>query len=179
MIIAGGVENDYALNTVEVMNINAKQWTTAFPLPQKLWQLSGVAIGETLYLSGGYAENTPSKSVFASPLSSFSSGCGTLGSRLRWSFSRQQTQSPWKEICSLPVTLSTLASVGGCLLAVGGKDDSDVSTSNVYQYDSLSDTWSVAYQMACKRSWCLAVTLPTHCVVIVGGLMRLATIQEV
>ena len=94
-------------------------------------------------------------------------------------FSRQQTQSPWKEICSLPVTLSTLASVGGCLLAVGGKDDSDVSTSNVYQYDSLSDTWSVAYQMACKRSWCLAVTLPTHCVVIVGGLMRLATIQEV
>ena len=169
VIIAGGVGNDYALNTVEVMNINAKQWTTAFPLPQKLWQLSGVVIAETLYLSGGYAENTPSKSVFASPLSSFSSGCGTLGSRLRRSFSRQQTQSPWKEICSLPVTLSTLASVGGCLLAVGGKDDSDVSTSNVYQYDSLSDTWSVAYQMACKRSWCLAVTLPTHCVVIVGG----------
>ena len=169
VVVAGGVGTDYALNTVEVMNIYAKQWTTAFPLPQKIWQFSGTVVDNRLYLSGGYSWSKASKSVFTCSLSSFSRTSGSLGSRLRSPFSRHQTHTPWKEISCLPVTHSTLVTVGGSLLAVGGKDDSEMSTSNVYQYDRLSDSWSVAHEMVCKRSWCLAVTLPEDHVVVVGG----------
>ena len=125
--MAGGVGADYALNTVEVMNIYAKQWTTAFPLPQKLWQFSGTVVDNRLYLSGGYSWSKASKSVFTCSLSSFSRTSGSLGSRLRRPFSRHHTQTPWKEIGCLPVTHSTLVTVGGSLLAVGGKDDSEIS----------------------------------------------------
>ena len=49
LVVAGGFGNGY-LDTVEVMNINTKQWTAASPLPQKQTELSATVCGDTLYL---------------------------------------------------------------------------------------------------------------------------------
>ena len=64
---------------------------------------------------------------------------------------------------------STLVSFGGCILAIGGRDESDKSTSKVYRYDSHTDSWTMASRMKSKRSYCLAVTLPGDDLIVVGG----------
>ena len=70
----------------------------------------------------------------------------------------------------MPVTRSTLVSLRGDLLAIGGWDGSWKPTSDVYRYDSHSDSWNVVSQMKNKQSACLAVTLPGDRIILVGGL---------
>ena len=166
LVVAGGYAaggDDVA--TVEVIDINTKQWTTVCPLPQKLWSLSGVVCGDSLYLAGGVRGLTWSKSVFTCSLPDLWQP-ETLGSRIRWTLTRSNV---WKEISSLPVTRFTLASFGGHLLAIGGRDDPGNRTTDVYRHDSHTDSWHVICQMKKKRSLCLAVTLPEDQLIIVGG----------
>ena len=170
LIVAGGEANDFVemmnLATVEVMDINTKQWTTVCPLPQKLWLLSGIVCGDSLYLAGGLIGVLGSKSVFTCSLPDLWQP-ETLGSRIRRTLTRSNI---WKEISSLPVTGSTLASFGGHVLAIGGRDDNSVNpTTDVYRYDSHTDSWHVISQMKNKRSHCLAVTLPEDQFIVVGG----------
>ena len=75
----------------------------------------------------------------------------------------------WREISRLPVALSTLVSFSGDLLAIGGRDGSGSPTSDVYRYDSHTDSWNVVSQMKNKRPRCLAVTLPGEFIIVVGG----------
>ena len=75
----------------------------------------------------------------------------------------------WKEISSLPVRDSTLATLSGHLLAIGGIGDSGDPTADVYRYDSQTDSWHITSQMKNKRSLCLGVTLPEDRLVVVGG----------
>ena len=166
LVVAGGYAGRF-LATVEVMNISTKQWTTVSPLPQKQYNLSGTVCGDTLYLAGGSTDLTLSKSVFACSLPDLLTSSNSLGSRTRQPLS--QHQNVWKEVSSLPVTRSTLASFNGHLLAIGGRDDSRNPTSDVYRYDPHTDSWNVVSQMKIKRSDCLAVTLPEDHLIVVGG----------
>ena len=166
LAVAGGF-NGSDLATVEVMNINTKQWTTVSPLPQKQPHLSGTVCGDTLYLAGGLRDSTPSKSVFACSLPDLLTLSNSLGSRIRRTLS--QHQNVWKEVSSLPVVRSTLASFNDHLLAIGGRDDSGNCTSDVYRYDPHTDSWNDVSQMKIKRSSCLAVTLPEDHLIVVGG----------
>ena len=168
LVVAGGYATGGDLVTVEVMDINTKQWTTVCPLPQKLQLLSVIVCGDSLYLAGGFSGRSWSKSVFTCSLPDLWQP-ETLGSRIRRTLTRSNV---WKEIRSLPVTRSTLASFGGHLLAIGGDDDSRNSTTNVYRYDSHTDSWHVISQMKNKRLRCFAVTLPEDQLIIVGGYMR-------
>ena len=162
-LVVAGSDGSVDLTTVEVMDIHTKQWTTACPLPQKLASLSGIACGDSFYFAGGITGYLGSKSVFTCSLSDLWQP-ETLGSRI------QLTKSNvWREIRSLEVTRSTLASFGGHLVAIGGEDDSLNSTTDVYRYDSYTDSWHVISQMKNKRSRCLAVTLPENQLIVVGG----------
>ena len=168
LVVAGGKADD-DLVTVEVMDINTKQWTTVCPLRQKHCSLSVIVCGDSLYLAGGLIGYSRSKSVFTCSLPDLWQP-ETLGSRIQRTLTRSNV---WKEISSLPVTGSTLASFGGHLLAIGGIDDSGNPTTDVYRYDSHTDSWHVISQMKNKRSLCLAVTLPEDQLIVVGGWTRI------
>ena len=149
------------------MNINTKQWTTVSPLPQKQSELSATVCGDTLYLAGGIDIGyKSSKSVFTCSLTDLLTSSNSLGSKIRQTFS--QSQNVWKQISSLPLAQSTLASFNGQLLAIGGWDDSRNYTTNVYRYDSHTNSWNVISQMKNKRSKCLAVTLHEDHLIVVG-----------
>ena len=167
LVVAGGYAGDN-MATVEVMDINTKQWITVCPLPQKLQSSSAIVCGDSLYLAGGTNKGSGSKSVFTCSLPDLWQP-ETLGSRIRQTLTRSNV---WKEISSLPVTRSTLASFGGHLLAIGGTDDSMTPTTDVYRYDSHTDSWHVISQMKNKRLQCLAVTLPADQLIVVGGYIR-------
>ena len=168
LVVAGGKGSGDYLDIVEVMNINTKQWTTVCLLPQKQQQLSAIVCGDILYLAGGIDSGyKSSKSVFTCSLTDFLTSSNSLGSKIRRTFS--QSRNVWKQISSLPVERSTLASFNGQLLAIGGWDDSCNRTTNVYRYDSHTNSWNVISQMKNKRSKCLAVTLHEDHLIVVGG----------
>ena len=166
LVVAGGYAGGL-LDTVEVMNINTKQWTTASSLPQKCSVLSTAVCGDTLYLAGGLAGFTLSKAVFTCSISDLVKSSNTLGSRIRRTFSSRL--DIWKEICSLPLTQSTLASFCGDLLAIGGRNDRGNSVTDVYRFDCRTNSWNVVNQMKNRRSWCFALSLPEDCLTIAGG----------
>ena len=59
--------------------------------------------------------------------------------------------------------------LSGHLLAIGGEHDSGNPTTDVYRYDSHTDSWHVISQMKNKRARCLAVTLSEDRLIVVGG----------
>ena len=165
LVVTGGYGHGY-LATVEVMDINTRQWTKVCSLPQNISKSSAIVCGDSLYLAGGLIGPSETKSVFTCCLSDLWQP-ETSGYRMR-SLSTERS-NVWKEISSLPVTRSTLVSFDGNLLAIGGDDDSWNPTTDVYRYDSNIDSWHIISQMKNKRSWCLAVTLPGDQLIIVGG----------
>ena len=52
LVVAGGFGDTKVLDTVEVMNIATKQWTTAQHLPHPFGSMSGIICGDQLYWSG-------------------------------------------------------------------------------------------------------------------------------
>ena len=169
LVVAGGYAGG-DLATVEVMDMNTKQWTTVCPLPQKASELSSIACGDSLFLAGGCTGAQWSKSIFTSFLPDLWTPM-TLRSRIQHTLPRSNKRNllAWKEINSLPVTRSTLTSFDCHLLAIGGNDDSRNPTTDVYRYDSHTDSWHVISQMKNKRSKCFAFTLPENQLIVVGG----------
>ena len=153
LIVAGGKKKLVELGTVEVMNINTRQWMEVTSLPHRSQFLSVTSIGKKLYIAE-YGD-----SVFTCSIPDLLSSATTGSSPV---------PNVWKNISALPVTRSTLVSFGGHLLAIGGNMDIDKPTSNVYRYEFNTDSWTVASQLKKKRSDCLAVALGDS-VVVVGG----------
>ena len=76
----------------------------------------------------------------------------------------------WRKIAELPVDRSSLVSLHGELLAIGGKPRyENEGISEVRQYDTATKSWKVISHMHTKRYQALAAVLPNKTVMIVGG----------
>ena len=77
----------------------------------------------------------------------------------------------WKGVSPLPVTHSSLVTFQSHLLAAGGDESQAGSTSEVRQYNEVTDSWSVISQMRVERHCSLAVVLPnnTSSLLVCGG----------
>ena len=133
-------------------------------MPCPLSGASAAVLGDQLYIAGDRDE---SKSVLTCSLSDLLPP-QSPDTRLHTPSSANKT-GVWRRARDLPVTDSTLVTLGGHLLAVGGKDDSKKSTFNVYRYDSSTDLWMITSHMTTKRYACLAAALTGDQCLIVGG----------
>ena len=168
LIVAGGISGARRLDTVEVMDIPSQQWTTAIRLPHPFSLMSATICGDQLYLAGGRNESDKaSKSVLTCSLADLLPP-QSLGARLH-TLSLADKTGVWRQARDLPITRSTLTTLGGHLLAIGGRDDSDKSTAAVHCYDAHTDSWRVVSQMKSARSRCLAAALPEDRLLVVGG----------
>ena len=168
LVVAGGYDVRMSLDTVEVMTIATKQWTTAQHLPHPFGWISGTICGDQLYLGGGFIEvGEPSKSVLTCSLTDLLPP-QSLGVRLR-THSLATRPGVWRKIKNLPVTRSTLTTLGGHLLAIGGRRDSDSPTADVHRYDHQTDSWHVVSKMKKKRYQSLSAVLPEDQLIVVGG----------
>ena len=155
LVVAGGSVKGLLdeADIVEVMNTNTKQWGTVASLPRKSKFLSAALFEDSLYIRGiGTSVFTCSVPDLLLPQQSGS-----------------QPSNLWKGISSLPVSGSTLVAFGGHLLAVGGGRDIEKPTSNVYRYDSHTNSWTIVSQMKNKQYYCLAAALGEDCLIVVGG----------
>jgi len=170
LIVAGGRgENSTLLDTVEVMDTETLQWSTANSLPFALTGASATTCQDHIYLMG-YCKSKEPKSVLACSLKGLLQSCQswTLRRRLRRVLSQQTV---WHQVASLPVHSSTAVTLCGQLLAVGGKDDNNKRTTAIHQYFSATDSWEVISHMPTPRSKCLVTVLPGNKVMVVGGRM--------
>ena len=172
LVVAGGLgEGGKELITVEVMDTETLQWSTASSLPHPLYQAPATLCGDQVYMLGGRDQNDKSKSVFTCSLAALlqSSKPQSLGARLKTSSLASRPQV-WHQLADTPATLSTCASLHGRLLAVGGCDSHDKRTTVIHMYNTTTNSWEVISHMASPRCRCLVAVLPHNELMVVGGL---------
>ena len=87
----------------------------------------------------------------------------------------------WEKIATLPVEKSTLITVKGHLLAVGGWSVEGHSTKDIRQYNPSTNSWQVICYSKIARHMCASALLPENKLIVVGGtpdneLIEVATI---
>ena len=173
LIVVGGVSQHLkTLRTVEVMDIDAKEWSSAADLPGPLSEASITICHSRIYIIGGW-NGEPIKSVYTCTLTDLFQSCRSrsLGERLAQSLSLSSParSNVWNKVADLPVIRSTCVTVHDQLLAIGGYDSKGTPTSDVHIYHPTSNTWEVISKMIISRWCCFAAVLPTNELMVVGG----------
>ena len=165
LVVAGGYGEEYTtLATVEVMETDTLQWSTASSLPHPLSDATATVCRDRVYLGGGWDEHGYStKSTFTCSLSALL----TIGAKMK-ALSLNGNHPAWQMIADLPVKCSTFVTLKGQLLAVGG-EDSDETNNTIYSYNRETNSWEVISHMPTLRCWCLVAVLPGHKLMVVGG----------
>ena len=151
LVVAGGEQWGplwaTSLATVEVMDTDTLQWSTASGLPQPLDSATATVCGDRVYLLGGWGK----QSVFTCSLSAL--------------------HDAWHTITDLPVTDATCVTLNGQLLAVSGYSGYKY-TNNIYSYDTETNSWEVISHMPHPRYRSLVTVLPGNKLMVVGGMYQ-------
>ena len=171
LVVAGGSTGHNNLSTVEVMDTETPQWSTASSLPHPLHQASLILCGDQVYMLGGlYQNDKKSKSVFTCTLAALLQSCQPQSLEIRLkNLSLASRPKVWHQLADTPVTLSTCASVHGQLLAVGGKDSDGKETTAIHMYNTTTNSWEVISHMTIPQYECLVAVLPHNELMVVGG----------
>ena len=161
LIVAGGYGDRGHLTTVEIMNTDTRQWSTAADLPQPMHSASATVCGDRIYMCDR-------ESVIACSLPALLQSCSPKVFE-----AQPSTPSPqgpvWSTVAVLPVKYSTLVSINNHLLAIGGLDSNDKPTTAVHLYDPVNNSWQTISHLRTARDSCFAVVLPNNRIMVVGG----------
>ena len=187
LVVAGGGGGDInPLHTVEVMESETRQWSTASSLPLALINATATICQDRIYLLG-YGMSDEPRSVLACSMAGLLQSCRpqSLGARLE----TLTLHDFWHRVANLPVCSSSCATLCGQLLAVGGHDDNYKNyTTAIRQYNPATNSWKVISRMPTARSDTLVAVLPGNKLMVVGGnthlrgnvsnTVEIATLQE-
>ena len=160
LVVAGGVGWSW-LPTVEVMNTDTLQWSSACSLPYPLKRPSAIVCGDNVYLVG------EGKLALTCSLSSLLQS-QTVATKME-TLSLADDHQVWHTIADLPVEHSTCVALNGQLLAVGGRHSDNRNTNAIYTYKAATNSWEVISHMPTARSDCHVVVLPSNKLMVVGG----------
>ena len=171
LIVAGGRgEGGNMLSTVEVMDTETHQWSTAADLPQPMYWTSATVCGDQLYMLGVVVGGCYVESAYTCSVSALLQSCvpSSLEAKLQKT-SLKDKAGVWRQIADLPVAQSTCESFHGQLLSVGGMMKSLEPTTAVYIYNSTTNPWKIISHMKTDRRFCFTVVLPDNQLMVVGG----------
>ena len=159
VIAAGGYGGGRRLSTVEILDTDLRQWSSAASLPHPMWVASITVCGDLLYLLGGFDQNDRTLSVLTSSITDL----------LHQQQETANQPAVWRRAADAPYYGSTAVSVGGQLLAIGGCDEARKDTSAIVAYDPTSDSWQDMGHMTTPRYWPLVALLPSNELIVAGG----------
>ena len=184
LVVAEGTGTNIAyLNTVEVMNTETLQWSTASSLPFPLRNASATICQDCIYLLG-YDTSKEERSVLTCSMADLRQSCRSPGVGA-W-LKKLTLKTIWNRVADLLVECSTCATLCGQLLAVGGNYQ-HYHTTAIYQYNTATNSWEVISHMHTERRDTLVVVLPGNKLMVVGGystgytrsdVVEIATLQE-
>ena len=169
LVVAGGYGEEITiLSTVEVMDTDTLQWSTASSLPYPLSDATATVCGDRVYLVGG------SDQYWKSTMSAFTCCLSdllhpqTIGAKMK-TLLLAENQPVWHKITDLPVKASSSVTLNEQLLAVGGCNSEEKDSNNIYSYNTETNSWEFISHMPTPRSWCLVAVLPSNRLMVVGG----------
>lgn len=166
LIVCGGEDEERALDVVDVYKCETSQWYTTSPLPYPWCFMRSTIIGEKCYLMGGYASNSGTKLVLVASLPALVNAACPVGQKM------PTEPAVWTRLPDVPHFHSAAGSVGGSLLALGGqgKTKRGIVTRSIYIYSSTASSWIPILELPEPRAKCMAITLPTGELRVLGGL---------
>ena len=168
LVVAGGVGMNIAyLDTVEVMDTETLQWSTASRLPFPLCYASATICQDRIHLLGYNTYNEP-RSVLACSMADLRQSCRSPGVGA-W-LKSLTLKTVWHRVADLPVHHSTCATLCGQLLAVGGEYDD--TTAAIHQHNTATNSWEVISHMPTERYETLVAVLPGNKLMVVGGFTK-------
>ena len=186
IVVSGGIihwETDIELrthtNAVEVFQTKTYQWYHAEPLPVAHSSMSCAIVNDTCYLIGrtesdGYA----SRQAYCTSVSNLFSRA-LPPDHPETSSTPQASPSPptWQVLPECPLYYFTAAELGGCLLAIGGRDVSGSPSSAVHMYSPSTNSWVriSSGDLPVPRVNGAATQLEGGEVIFVGGDMKLTS----
>ena len=159
VIAAGGSDGGRRLSTVEILDTDLRQWSSAASLPHPMVRASITVCGDLLYLLGGYDQNGRTLSVLTSSITDL----------LHQQQETANQPAVWRRAADAPYYGSTAVSVGGQLLAIGGRDEASEDTSAIVAYNPTSDSWQDMGHMTTPRYRTLVALLPSNELIVAGG----------
>ena len=166
LIVCGGKDqSDKTTTVVEVYHSWTSQWHVASPLPFPCSHIMYTVVHNSLFIMGGLASRLLStKSVMFTSVPNLLDMC-LQPPQL------DNTEGQWQRLPDTPHYCSGAASLGGCLLAVGGQSRPYAGTvyTSVHAYCPSSSSWLHVGDLPQPHTDCGAVTLPTGELVVIGG----------
>ena len=155
LIVIGGALAD-TVTLVEVLDIPNQTWYTGPSLPENMYNVHAVVVGNSLYLLGGN-----STSVWHCSLPTLIMGA------INAVYSLLQL---WRKLSSLPYRCSAAALLGKHLLAIGGHDEEATNmTDLIHSYCPEKNCWERAGSLKTGRRNCAAVNMLDQTVFVIGG----------
>ena len=134
LVVAGG-HSKGSLSTVEVLDIDNKQWSTAPSTPMLWYNMKSTIIGDTWYLMGGGQDGIIITDVYSVSLEALVSHSASDSSKI------------WNKISPLNCKVSSPLSLGGSLLALGGCDPKKCPVSTIQRFVPETNTWVPAGEL--------------------------------
>ena len=171
LMVAGGKaeDNQTILSSIDVMDTTTRQWYTPanlqFPRPMCTMQIT-VSATHICVASAGITYDATTNTA-ASSTSVWELPVSTLSKVL---VGEDSGPHQWTEIAPTPHYKSALLQDTAHPLAVGGRDYSYQSTTDIAVYDRHSNKWSSVGQLLEPRTWCTVVSLSRCSFLVCGGL---------
>jgi len=155
---------------VEVFQSKSSQWYRAEPLPLAHSSMSHTIINDTCYLIGGSNTGGASRRVYCISLPSLIETAVPHDHGVKASASPQASPR-WQVLPHCPLRYSTVVELGGCLVAIGGRDSSKSPSSKVHMYSPSTNSWvrMSSGDLPVPRYYAAATQLKTGEVIFVGG----------
>ena len=165
LIAAGGYSGTRALDSVEVLTIQEKQWTTcSWSLPHIVNGGSMSLIDNQIYLAPRIVESVNTQQMV------LTCNLSDLKQQKKKSLFGRGS-GPWQRVKDLPIPLASVVAMNGRLLAIGGKDSRNSPTyasTTVWEY-TPTQGWKSVSQIPNGRWSSISAVLPRNQLIVVGG----------
>ena len=170
LIVAGGYDGDNRLATVEVLDTNTRQWSTASSLLHRYSQATLGICGDRLYMLGGYDQpgRRGTRSVLTCSVPELLQSCRTQSLAEKLRSLTLKKKHVWRQVADAPHELSTCSVLCGRLVAVGGRDEAGKATTAISAYNEKTDSWETMADMPTARHRALVATVSGKMMVIGG-----------
>ena len=160
VIVLGGKikERSKMTNTIEILNIKDKQWTTlATLLPTKMYDVSATISNGLVWIFGYDNGSRRSNDVFTVPMKDL--------------IYLTDEKHPWKKVYSDTLCFKTaVVSYSDPPVILGGDDRQNNTVSAVVTFDSKTESWNEVATLSSPRAFCAAVKLPgERGILVIGG----------
>ena len=184
IVVSGGFthwhtdsEHSTRTNAVEVFQTKTYQWYRAELLPVAHCVMSCAIVNDTCYLIGGNkSDGYASRRAYCTSVSNLISRA-LPPNHPETSSTPQASPSPptWRVLPECPLSYCTAAELGGGLLAIGGRDDSNSPSSVVHMYSPSTNSWVriSSGDLPVPRYFAAATQLEGGEVIFVGGDIKL------